>query len=190
MALTFTKLELVRRKFLYNVHWNVDTTASSGLWLLMWRESDNSLTAPLNQGRQRIVKWGSSAVSQNGKANNKRIRYRGPWCICFTPGLPLRIGNYAYFFRDEALMGRTLISRFQWTWNNIQRYLICTAKYAYNTTYFNTIAFIILFYSTVLRHSSRSSLYEETKRTYFLRKKRSEMGFSPNFKNRQIDFFP
>ena len=42
--------------FVMQLYWNLDTRASSGLWLL-YRESDNPLAGPTNQCRQRIVKW-------------------------------------------------------------------------------------------------------------------------------------
>ena len=72
-----------------DMHWNLDSRASLGLWLL-WRESDNPVTGPVNQGRQRIVIW-----------------------KCEKQMNSLRTGNYAYFFREEALVARALVSRFQ-----------------------------------------------------------------------------
>ena len=64
--------------------------------------SANPLTGPLNQGSQHIVKW---------KSEKQMNSLKGPLMhICFTLGLPLRRGNYAYCFREEVLVATALVS--------------------------------------------------------------------------------
>ena len=59
------------------VHWNVDTRASPGVWLL-WRESDNPLTGPLNQGGQRIVKLGPSTYNKMERRKTNEFAKEAP----------------------------------------------------------------------------------------------------------------
>ena len=95
-----------------------------GVWLLS-RESDNSLTAPLNQGRECIVKWKGEKQMNSLK---RPLMYN--IFIWFTPGLPPRIGNYAYFCLEKALVARAVVARFQCITvsSNIRGILKCDPK--------------------------------------------------------------
>ena len=76
-----------------SVHWKIDTRASSGLWLL-WRESDNPHSGPLNQARQRIVKW---------KGEKRMKSLKGPLMHMIHSWTASANRQIVYFFKEFLL---------------------------------------------------------------------------------------